>query len=116
MMARLIPAHAVVPFADSLRRVHPKEQPFLGIDVVIFEIQTLEPRIVPGEPFGLHERFQEPFLGDPIHASDERLWFVAQRLESETPALEKPIGFFIEAAEMFLGQFAKLPLNVESRR
>ena len=77
MIARLIPAHAIVPFADSFRRVYSEEQPFLGIDVVILEIQTLEPRIVPGEPFGFHERLQQPFLRNPIDAADERFGFVA---------------------------------------
>src|SRR2546423_11936314 len=93
-------ADAVIPFADPLRRVHAKEQSPGRIDVVIFEIETLEPGIVPADPLLFHEGFEQPSLRDPIHASDERLGFIAERFQGEVPALEQPIGFFVEAAEM----------------
>src|SRR6266436_2479252 len=49
MIACLIPAHTVVPFADSFRWVDSKEQSFRRVDIVIFEVQTMQPGIVTGE-------------------------------------------------------------------
>src|SRR5207237_5602494 len=100
---------AVVPFADSFGGTYAKEESSPGIDVVIFEIEALQPRIVPANAFGFHESFQQPFLRNPVDPANERFGFVAQRLQRETPALEQPIGFFIHAAEVRVGELVELP-------
>src|SRR4029450_3671450 len=43
--------HEVIPFADAFGRLEPEEEAAGWIDVVIFEIEALQPRVVPGEIF-----------------------------------------------------------------
>ena len=43
----------IVPFADAFGRLQPKKEAAGRIDVVIFEVKALQPRIVPGEIFRL---------------------------------------------------------------
>ena len=40
---------------------------------MIFEVDALQPWIVPAQSFGLDKTFQQPFLGDPVNAADQRL-------------------------------------------
>ena len=64
-------ADAVVPFADSFSRFHAEEQSARRIDVMIFEIDALQPGIVPAEVFRFLERFEQPFLGNPIDSANK---------------------------------------------
>src|SRR5438105_3844503 len=79
-------ADAVVPFADAFARHDAEEETARRIDVVIFEVETLQPRIVPRQIFRFDERVEQPLLRDPIDAADEFMSILLERFESETPA------------------------------
>ena len=53
--SRVCRLNAVVPFADPFARRNAEEQALARIDVVIFEIETLQPRIGPLQFFRRHE-------------------------------------------------------------
>ena len=91
-------ARAVVEFADRFRRREREEEALRGIDVVIFEVEALQPRVLPGQALGLAERFEQPFLRNPIDAAEQQLRFGAERVEGEGPALEDPIGLLVAPA------------------
>jgi len=78
---------------------------------VILEIETLEPRIVPANPFRFHESFEEPSIRDPIDPPISASDFCS-RFEREIPAFEQP-SVSSSAPRDALGQFVELPLNVE---
>src|SRR5262249_31504673 len=111
---RVLLADEVVPFADSFRRLEAEKEPALRGDVVILQVETLQPGMIPGEIFGLDESLEEPFLANPIHATEERLGFVWQGVEGVTPAVEQPVRFLITAAEITTGQVLESPLDIES--
>ena len=112
-MRRLGAADTVVPFADPFPRRDAEEEAVRGIDVVIFEIETLQPGIIPAQAFGFDESLEQPFLRDPIDAADERLRILLERFENEAPAFQQPIRFRAVSSQMPLRQFVKLPLHIE---
>ena len=81
---------------------------------MILEVETLQPRIVPPYILCGHERFEQPFLGDPIHAANERFRFFAQRVEREAPAIENPIGLLVSPGQECARHFTKTPLQIEA--
>src|SRR6266568_6119545 len=61
-MRRTRTPDAVVPLSNSLSGRNGKEQAAPWIDVVIFQINALQPWIVPAQPFRFDKLFQQPFL------------------------------------------------------
>ena len=53
----------------------PKIEALLGVEVVIFEVQALEPGVLPLELFSLAERLQQPQFRRPVNPADERMAF-----------------------------------------
>src|SRR5678815_4363875 len=82
--------HIVVPLRNSLARRHSKEQPAKWIDVVIFKVDALQPRIVPTQSFGLDDCFQ-----------------------NESPVFQEPVGLRAAVAQVLLRQMMKFPLHVD---
>src|SRR4029453_15683182 len=72
-MNRAWTANIVVPLGDSFSRCDAEEQSAARIDVVIFQVDALQPWIVPAQSFGLDKSFQQPFLSYPVNAADQRL-------------------------------------------
>src|SRR6266496_5138771 len=72
-MRRAGAPYAIVPLCDSFSRRHAKEQSTTRINVMIFEVDALQPRIVPRYSFGFDECFQQPFLCNPINPANKRL-------------------------------------------
>ena len=80
--------HAVVPLRDSFARRDTKEQSAARIDVVIFEIDTLQPWVVPAQCLGFDKCFQQPFLGDPVNAANQRLAIMWDCFKDESPVFQ----------------------------
>src|SRR5678816_1436332 len=83
------------------------------IDVVIFEIEALQPRIVPVESLRLTKRFEQILLGYPINSTKEQFRFGAQCTQGEAPAREDPVCLVIPSCEMLLSVREELVLNIE---
>ena len=79
---------AVVPLRDSFARRDAKEQAPARVDVVIFEVDALQPRIVPAQSLGFYKCFQQPFLCNPVNAADERMAIVWDCFKNESPVLQ----------------------------
>ena len=81
-------ADTVVPICDSLAGGDAEKQSATGIDVVIFEIDTLQPRVVLTQSLRFDKGFQQPFLGDPVNTADQRMAVVWDSFENESPVFE----------------------------
>src|SRR4051812_40447657 len=112
-MDRTLPTNAVVPFAYAFAGRHAKEQSADAIDIMIFQIKALQPRIAPFELLRLHERIEQPFLGDPVDAANQRSMILFERFKNKTPALEQPIRFRIAITQMFCRELEELPLHIK---
>ena len=64
---------------------------------MIFEIDALQPWIVPAQSFGLDKSFQQPFLGDPVNAADQRLSVVRNCFEDVGEVTLKGFGSPVRA-------------------
>ena len=60
----------------------------MRIDVVVFEVNALQPWIVPVESFGFDKGFQQPFLSDPVNAAYQRLPILRNCFENESPVFQ----------------------------
>ena len=112
-MHRAGTANTVVPFGDSFAGCDAEEQSAARIDVVIFEIDALQPRIVPAQSFGFDKRFEQPFLGDPIDAADQRLPVVRIASRTKLQFSSNQSVSALLCPQMFLREMMKLPLHVE---
>ena len=66
----VVESHAVVELPDGLGRRQREKQSLGWIDVVVFEVEALQPGVVPRKTFLLAEGVQKVLLGDPVHATD----------------------------------------------
>ena len=89
------------------------EEAGLAVDVVILEVDALQPRVLPGQALLLAEHIEQPFLGNPIDPADEQLRAAGERIEGERPVLEDPIGLLISAAEVLRCVLEEGPLDVQ---
>src|SRR6266436_6457818 len=105
--------YIVVPLRNSLARRHSKEQPANWIDIVIFKVDALQPRIVPTQSFRLDECFHQPFLRNPVDPANERLMVICNRFENESPVFQDPVSFRVAVAQVLLRQTMKFPLHVQ---
>ena len=111
------------PF-NAIIRQHPlhltllhqiKIQPAIGIDIVILQIQTLQPRIVPTQILRLAKRIQQPLLSHPIHAICQLHRIGLQIIERALPLIEHPIRLLIQPPQMALCQRQITALNINCR-
>src|SRR5439155_4912883 len=112
-MRRTGTPHAVVPLRDSYSRRHAKEQSTTRINVMIFEVDALQPRIVPRYSFGFDECFQQPFLCNPINPANKRLAIMRHCFKNESPVFQQPIGFRTAIVQVLLCYLVEFPLHVE---
>src|SRR5207247_4628893 len=61
----------VVPLRNSLARGNTEEQAPNRVDIVILEIEALQPGIVPVQFFRDHKILEEPFFPNPIDSDDD---------------------------------------------
>ena len=112
-MRRAGTSDTVVPLRNSLARGNTEEQAPNRVDIVILEIDALQPGIVPVQFFRVHKSVEQPFFRNPIDSADERFWILFQRFEDKTPVFEQPVCFRAAITETFLCQLVELPLNIE---
>jgi hypothetical protein len=55
---------------------------------VIFEVDTLQPRIIPAQSLGFDKFFQQPFLCNPVNAANERLAIVWDCFKNESSVFQ----------------------------
>src|SRR4051812_23932408 len=89
------------------------EQPLRRVDVVVLEIEALQPRILPRQSLALPESFQKPLLGNPIDATEKQLGFGAEGIEGVGPTLKDPVCLGIAALERTSRVVQELVLNIE---
>src|SRR4029079_11038691 len=104
---------AIVEFADRFCGGQRMEETLRGVNVVVLEIETLQPRILPRQTFGFAKRLEQPLLGDPVDTANEQLGLGAQRIECKCPARQDPIGLLVSSGEKALRVSEKCLLNIE---
>src|SRR5437867_4135873 len=87
-MRRTRTPDAVVPLRDSFAGRDGKEQSASWIDVVVFEVDALQPWVIPAQSLGFDKLFQQPFLCYPIDAADQRVAILRERFENESPVFQ----------------------------
>src|SRR5439155_12457109 len=112
-MCRTRATDTVVPLCDSLAGGNAEKQSTNRINVVIFEIDTLQPGIAPSQFFRLHKCFEQPFLRDPIDPAYQRLMILVECFKDEAPAFQQPVRFRAAAAQMFLCELKEFTLHIK---
>src|SRR5947208_13301891 len=112
-MRRARTTDTVVPFRNSLARRDAEEQSPDRIDVVIFEIDALQPWMIPAQFFLLHKRFKQPFFGDPIDSADQRFMISLKCFKNEAPVFQQPVGFRAAVTQILSRQLVEFPLHIE---
>ena len=75
------------------------------MNVVIFQVEALNPGILPREALVLDKHVEQPAFGDPINATDKQVRFPFQSIQGESPNLQDPIGFIIGAVQVTMRLF-----------
>src|SRR5262249_2633279 len=78
----------VVPLRDSLARRDGKKQTATWIDVVVFEVDALQPRVIPINPSGWDNPSRHPFFFTPAPPADERLMVICNCFQNEPPVFQ----------------------------
>ena len=63
--------HPGIPIRNPSRRLEREEKAARRVDVVVFEVETLQPRVLPRKLFAGAEKVEHPAFGNPVHAADE---------------------------------------------
>ena len=74
-------------------------QTALEIDIVIFEIDRLQPRIAPGKFFFFLQRVEQEFLRRPIDAIPRHHHIALQIIQNIFPFAQNPLSIFIRAVD-----------------
>ena len=90
-------------------------QPAIGIDIVILQIQTLQPRIVPTQILRLAKRIQQPLLRHPIHTVCQLHRIGLQSIERALPLIQHPIRLLVQTSQIALRQRQINALNINRR-
>ena len=69
--------------------------------------------MIPVQLLRLHERLQQPFLGDPIDSADECLLVLLECFKNEAPVFQQPVCFGALVPQILLRQLMEFPLHVE---
>src|SRR4026209_447052 len=86
----------------------------LRTDIMIFQIETGQPGIIPTDLFLPDEPFQQPLLRHPIEFSDETTAVLHEQPQRVAPLLQDPVGLRIHARQLPTGRFTVTFLNLHS--